>query len=227
MMGTFEVAPDQAPLAFKMRAATHPEIPPTVMLHGLGGDEHAIWELEPALPPGGLIVALRAPYLQAAGGYGWLPQIGAWPPMLEEFAESVRLLESLLQYLDQNHGLDRGRLVLFGFSQGAAMIFAAAMTAKAGLSIPPAAIAVGSGHLPQGDLSPLRGLPVFWGHGTRDELIPVSVARNDVERLRAAGAQVQYCEADVTHKLGLACLRELRQWIPARFADPHKDPLGR
>ena len=227
MMDTVDVGPDQAPLAFRIRAATQLEIPPTLMLHGLGVDEHAIWELGPALPPGGLVVAARAPYLQAGGGYGWLPQIGAWPPKLEEFTESVRLLESLLRYLDENHGLDRGRLVLLGFSQGAAMVFASAMTTNAGLSIPPVAIAVGAGHLPQGDLRPLRGLPVFWGHGTRDELIPVSVARSDVERLRAAGAQVQYCEADVTHKLGLACLRELRQWIPARFPDPHKDPLSR
>ena len=227
MMGAIDVGSDQAPLAFRIRAAIDLESPPTIMLHGLGGDEQAIWELAPALSPGGLIVAARAPYLQAGGGYGWLPQIGAWPPKLEEFAESVRGLEKLLRYLDQNHGLDRGRLVLLGFSQGGAMAFAAAMIAEAGLSIPPAAIAVGAGHLPLGDLSPLRGLPVFWGHGTRDELIPVSVARNDVERLRAAGAQVQYCEADVTHKLGLACLRELKQWIPVRSADPHKDLLSR
>jgi len=224
---TADVGPDQAPLALRIRAATQLEIPPTLMLHGLGGDERAIWELEPALQPGGLIVAARAPYLQAGGGYGWLPQIGAWPPKLEEFAESVRLLESLLRHLVEHHGLDRGRLVMLGFSQGAAMAFAAAMTTEDGLATPPAGIAAGSGHLPQGDLSPLRGLPVFWGHGTRDELIPVSVARADVVRLRAAGAQVQYCEADVTHKLGLACLRELREWIPARFADQPRDPLSR
>ena len=227
MMGNSEAGPDQAPLAFRIRAATRPEIPPIVMLHGLGGDEHAIWELEPAVPPGGLIVALRAPYLQAAGGFGWLPQIGAWPPMLEECAESVRLLERQLRYLGQNHGLDRGRLVMLGFSQGGAMVFAAAMTTKSGLSVPPAALAVVAGHLPQGDLSPLRGLPVFWGHGARDELIPVTGARKDVERLRAAGARVQYCEADVSHKLGSACLRELKQWIPARFGDFQKDVLSR
>jgi len=227
MRDAIDVGSDQAPLAFRIRDAIDLETPPTIMLHGLGGDERAIWELAPALPPGGLIVAARAPYFQAGGGYGWLPQIGAWPPKLEEFAESIRALESLLHYLAQNHGLERGRLVLLGFSQGAAMAFASLMTTKAGLSIPPAAIAVGAGHLPQGDLGPLRGVPVFWGHGTRDELIPVSVARNDVERLRAAGAQVRYCEADVTHKLGLACLRELKQWIPVRSADPHKDLLSR
>ncbi len=222
-----EVGLDQAPLAFRIRSVTEAGIPSIVMLHGLGGDEQAIWQLEPALPSGGLIIAPRAPFPQTTGGYGWLPQLGAWPPKLEEFAESVVLLERLLTYLEHGHALDRGKLVLLGFSQGAAMAFAAAMTAELGLSIRPAALAIGSGHLPQGDLSPLHGLPVFWGHGTRDELIPVTVARNDVARLRAVGAQVQYCEADVSHKLGMACLRELKQWIPARFADPQKDVLSR
>jgi predicted esterase len=84
-----------------------------------------------------------------------------------------------------------------------------------------------AGHLPQGDLSRLSGLPVFWGHGARDELIPVTGARKDVARLRAAGARVQYCEADVTHKLGSACLRELKQWIPACFGDLQKDVRSR
>ncbi len=227
MTSTDGVGDDTTPLAFRIRAATKLEIPPIVMLHGLGGDEHAIWELEPALPSGGLIAAPRGPYLQSTGGYGWLPQLGAWPPNLEEFAESVRVLEGFLTYLVRSHLLDRRRLVLFGFSQGGAMAFAAAMTGEAGLSVPPAALAVAAGHLPQGDLSPLRGLPVFWGHGARDELIPVTVARTDVERLRAAGAQVQYCEADVTHKLGLACLRELKLWIPARFADPQEGVRSR
>jgi phospholipase/carboxylesterase len=203
------------------------EIPPIVMLHGLGGDEQAIWELEPALPSGGLIAAPRAPYLHSTGGYGWLPQLGAWPPNLEEFAESVRMLESFLTFLVRSHRLDRRRLVLFGFSQGGAMAFAAAMSGEAGLSVPPAAIAVGSGHLPQGDLSSLHGLPVFWGHGARDPLIPVTVARKDVERLRAAGAQVQYCEADVAHKLASACLRELKQWIPARVGDTQQEGRSR
>src|SRR3970282_1333565 len=101
MMGPIDVGSDQAPLAFRIRAPIDLEIPPTVMLHGLGGDEKAIWELAPALPHGGLIVPARAPYLEAGGGYGWLPQIGAWPPKLEEFAESVGLLETLLRYLDQ------------------------------------------------------------------------------------------------------------------------------
>ena len=227
MTNTAGVGADPAPFAFRMRAATKMEIPPIVMLHGLGGDEEAIWELGPALPSGGLIAAIRAPYLQSTGGYGWLPQIGGWPPNLAEFAESVRVLESFLTFLDRSHGLDRRRLVLLGFSQGAAMAFAAAMTGEAGLSVPPAALVVVAGHLPQGELSPLRGLPVFWGHGTRDELIPVTGARKDVERLRAAGARVQYCEADVAHKLGSACLRELKQWIPARFGELQKDSRSR
>jgi phospholipase/carboxylesterase len=143
--------------------------------------------------------------------------------MREEFTDSIRILEDFLTYLERTHRLARDRLILLGFSQGAAMAFAATMAPTGGLSTRPAALVVGSGHLPQGDLSGLAGLPVFWGHGRRDELIPVSVARRDIDRLRSARADVQYCEADVGHKLAIACLRELKEWIAVRFALPSRD----
>lgn len=205
-----EVGADQAPLSFRMRMGRDDRARPIVMLHGLGGDEHAMWVFESALPTESMLVAPRAPYPQPGGGYGWLPQIGAWPPMVEEYVETVAIFEALLGHLQAKHGLDRKRLLLLGFSQGSAMAFAATML---GLSVAPAAVIVGAAHLPQGDLSLLRGLPIFWAHGLRDEVIPIEVARTDVGRLQKVGAEVHFCEADASHKLGKECLRDLRQWL--------------
>ena len=98
------------------------------MLHGLGGDENAMWALESALPQGGLVVAPRAPHEQSQGGYLWNPSIGAWPPKVSEFAEGVGLLEGLLDYLEKKYEFQRDRMILMGFSNGTAMSFAAAMT---------------------------------------------------------------------------------------------------
>ena len=205
-----EVGADQAPLSIRVRTAADGRTQPIVMLHGLGGDEHAMWVFETALPTGSLLVAPRAPYPQPGGGYGWLPKIAAWPPMVEEYVETVAIFEALLGHLQAKHGLDRRGLLLMGFSQGSAMAFAATML---GLSVPPAAVIVGAAHLPQGDLRLLRGLPIFWAHGLRDEVIPIEVARADVGRLRKAGAEVHFCEADASHKLGIECLRDLQQWF--------------
>lgn len=185
-----------------------------VMLHGLTGDEHSMWALEAAAPPGALLVTPRGPYAQEQGGYGWNPRIEAWPPLLSEFAGSIERLDQLLIFLEERFEFDRRRYVLMGFSNGAAMAFAACMSP---LDAPPLGLIALSGHLPEGSLAPLRDLPVFWSHGIRDNFIPITVARQDVSRLRQIGCPVELCEADVGHKLGAQCLDELRRWYRNRF----------
>ena len=204
----------QAPLAFRLRLPTDDRQPPLMMLHGLGGDEQAMWGLESALPSGGMVVAPRGLFEQSQGGYAWNPEIRAWPPLVSEFADSVSALETLLEYLATEFGLRRERLILMGFSNGAAMALAGAMSP---MSIQPAGIVAAAGHLPQGDLDLLQGIPIYWGHGIRDTFIPIEAARADVVRLEAAGVEVTYCEADVGHKLGGECLRQLRSWIAGNF----------
>ena len=201
---------DEAPLAFRLRRPVDERMAPIVMLHGLGGDEGVMWSLESALPRDGLVVALRGPYAQRQGGYSWNPIIKAWPPLVSEFTEAVGALEDTLDYLELKHGLHRERVILMGFSNGAAMAFAAAMTP---MRRRPAGIIAIAGHLPDGDLSPLRGIPIYWGHGTKDTFIPIENARSDVERLRQMDVPVTFCEADVGHKLGAPCLRDLKAWF--------------
>jgi len=212
-----DVNSDQAPLAFRLRLPEDNLVAPIVMLHGLGGDENAMWALESALPQSGLVVAPRAPHEQHQGGYLWKPSIGAWPPQVSEFAEGVGLLDALLDYLEENYEFQRERMILMGFSNGTAMSFSAAMTP---ISPPPAGIVAISGHLPEGDLSPLEGIPVYWGHGTRDAFISIDVARSDAERLRQEAVPITFCEADVGHKLGAECMKNLRSWLRTEFPVP-------
>jgi predicted esterase len=77
----------------------------------------------------------------------------------------------------------------------------------------PKAIIAAAGFLPKGDFTDLRGLPIFWGHGTRDEWIPIEKARGDAMILRDFKADIRFCETDVGHKLGLECLDGLDGWI--------------
>ena len=119
----------------------------------------------------------------------------------------------LVTRLEGRHGLDRGNLILLGFSQGAALAFAAAGDPR----VRPAAVVAASGFLPTGTIQGLGGLPVYWGHGTRDDRVLITRARRDARRLRQAGADVTLCETDVGHKLGVECLRGLKIWLRQRF----------
>lgn len=211
-----DVEADRAPLAYRLRTPLNPEQYPVVMLHGLSGNKGSMWALEPALPTDGLVVAPRGLHPQGEGGYAWNPEIRAWPPYVSEFAESVERLEALLNLLADEYSLRRDRLLLMGFSNGAAMAFAAAMTP---MSIRPRGLIAIAGHLPRGDLKPLREIPIYWGHGSRDAYIPASEARQDVARLESLGAPIRYCEADVGHKLGAECLTGLKDWFRANFTE--------
>ena len=109
--------------------------------------------------------------------------------------------------------LERNKLSLAGFSQGGAVVCTLATlyperTQQA---------AVLAGYFPhvddEADLSPLKGKPFFVAHGTKDETIPISYARQSVEKLERAGAAVTYCEAAVGHKLAASCMKRLTEFL--------------
>jgi phospholipase/carboxylesterase len=186
-------------------------MPPVLLLHGLYGDENAMWVLEHALPPMGLTAAPRGLYEVAEGGYSWVDEpLSGWPTA-GSFRPAVDALALLLGDLREAHDLGERRPVLLGFSQGAALAFAGAAALNA------AAVVAAAGFLPEGGLDRLAGLPVFWGHGTGDEMVPVERAREGATRLRALGAEVTLCEAEVGHKLGIECLRGLKTWMRGQF----------
>jgi predicted esterase len=56
---------------------------------------------------------------------------------------------------------------------------------------------------------PLLNKRIFIAHGRLDERVPVEKAREAVEILTQAGAQLSYCEEDVGHKLSASCFRSM------------------
>ncbi|KAL4062861.1 Phospholipase/carboxylesterase/thioesterase [Scleroderma yunnanense] len=99
--------------------------------------------------------------------------------------ESAGVLETLIQKEINESGLHPSRIVLGGFSQGGAMSLLTGLTAQSRLG----GLVILSAWLPlrkelKGMLTPhAASLPVFWGHGADDLLIPHSIARRSVERL--------------------------------------------
>jgi len=201
-------------LTVKYRLAQAADSPPLiVLLHGWTGDEDSMWVFAEKLPQQAILVAPRGIYRSPSGGYSWYPQETRLWPHLSAFAPAVERIWILLKNeLFARADLDRVRLV--GFSQGAALAYSLA------LAQPDRIERVGglSGFVPEGvkeTLAPgrLNGMPVFVTHGARDDLVPVTRARADLELLQWAGAQLSYCEDDVGHKLSAACFRSLQHFM--------------
>lgn len=181
---------------------------PFVLLHGLSGDESSLWVFESALPRRSTLLAVRGVYVWPPGGFSWVaPEVDhRYRP--QDFAAGVTAVERVVNACLSSAERNRG-LILVGFSQGAGLAFAAAADPR----LPIAGVVCLAGFLPDGPLQRVSGLPVYWSHGRRDPLVSIDEAREQVERLRAAGAQVTFCEAETTHKVARECLQGLRSWL--------------
>jgi phospholipase/carboxylesterase len=192
---------------YLLRIPNSDPIASVVMLHGLGGNAHSMWVLEAALPKETAIVSPRGSFDLGDESYSWVKtSLMGWPTM-EDFKPSIQSLQLLIEELQEDGVLADEKLFLLGFSQGAALAFAAASFLK------PAAVIAAAGFLPRGDLSALQGIPIFWGHGSEDRWVPITTAKEGVQRLVEIGARVDFCEAQVGHKLGLECFQGLKKWL--------------
>ena len=183
--------------------------PALILLHGWGGDAEAMWVFQRTLPAFKHILAPQAPYAVPEGGYEWIGERSSRRAASAAFRPGVEILRRFLQRTLPADRLTAGRFLLLGFSQGAALAFAAV---QLGL-LRPAGIAALAGFLPPGDDAPLAKIPVFWAHGLQDDIIPFEQAANGAERLRAASAGLTFCESRTAHKIDRRCLGELKTWL--------------
>jgi phospholipase/carboxylesterase len=154
-----------------------------VLLHGRGADERDLYPLLDALDPDRRLLGItpRAPLALPPGGAHWYRLGGIPTPdpgtFFTTFAQAAGFLDGLPVPID--------RVVLGGFSQGAAMSWALGL----GAGRPrPAGIMALSGFMPEVDgfgldFDGLEGYPIAIGHGTEDGVIPVEWAREARRRV--------------------------------------------
>ena len=149
--------------------------PLLVLLHGYNSHEGDLFGLAPYLPLDPAIASLRAP-IDAGYGYAWFPLPAQGEDLVLASADSATT--AILDWLDRV-APDTSSIGLLGFSQGGAMAlellrraperFAFAVS-LAGFALP--------GDRDGDDRMSQLALPVFWGRGTDDEVVPAaSVAR--------------------------------------------------
>ena len=193
---------------------SHP-VPVMVMLHGWGGDESSMWLFKQIVPPGVAVVTPRAPLDLDNGGYAWFYRND--PLHLTDpnsLLDAIVKLENFLIGLPQFYPVDPSRLLLIGFSQGAAVSNSLVM-ARPELVIGVALLSGMGFQLPE--LIPqamsLVGLPVFIAHGVRDEVVPLSAAQQACQTYTQLGADVTYGEYNVGHKMHVGGIQDLRGWV--------------
>lgn len=180
-----------------------------LMIHGWTGDENSMWVFAPRLPQNAILIAPRGLFAISGNGYSWYPKISTPLPSIDDLIPAAdRLFETVSE---KNFPMgDFSTLHLLGFSQGAALAYTMAVLYPERVT----SLASLSGFLPSGasawlSSGRLHGLPVFITHGSRDERVPVELARSAAGQLEQAAAHITYCEDDVGHKLSAKCFRGL------------------
>lgn len=187
-----------------------------VLIHGWTGDENSMWVFTRGLSHDYWMIAPRAPHPGEPSGFSWrAPQTltDRWPS-LEMFKPAAEALIRLVDEYSASVKLDALQFDLMGFSQGAALVNVM------GMLYPDRVRKMGvlAGFVPSGfeelvSQKPLAGKNIFVAHGTQDQMIPIDHARESIEILEQAGAQVTYCEDEVGHKLSMNCLRALENYL--------------
>lgn len=218
---------DRPPFVSAVRepAVPSPRPPLLVLLHGVGADEFDLLPVADALDPRLLTVSLRAPYEAEPMGYGWYAldwRTTPPTPRLDQAEASRAALAAYLPALVASAGGDPGRVFLFGFSQGAAMALAVALTRPELLrgAVVHSARVLPFLEQPERRAAPeaLARLEALVLHGTDDDVIPVAAGR-EVRALLAPllGARLTYREHEAGHFVTAETARDGAAWIQARL----------
>jgi phospholipase/carboxylesterase len=108
---------------------------------------------------------------------------------------------------------DPARVYLMGFSQGAALAYAAAMRYPGrfrGIAGLVGFVPVQCGDVTR--MAPLSNTPVFMAVGKEDPLIPYERSVACAQTLQVAGCDLEYHEYDTGHKLTREGVADLKAW---------------
>jgi phospholipase/carboxylesterase len=194
-----------------------------VLFHGRGADEADLFPLLDLLDPDRRLLGVtpRGPLRLPPGGAHWYAVREIGYPDPHTFSETYELAGSWLDSLLTESGLEPGRAVLGGFSQGA--VLAWALSLGAGRPRPAAVLAL-SGFVPTVpgfDLDLEQPLPrVAIGHGALDPVISVDWGRRARDLVESAGGGVLYHESPIGHTIDPAFLRTLVPWVADAVPGP-------
>jgi phospholipase/carboxylesterase len=224
-----------ANLIYQMRSGIEGG-PVVMLLHGLGGDEHAMSLFARSIPAAFSMISPRAPIAIEPGmfpgytdrGYSWVRP--AVPPDRVSFTPAIDQLRRFVA------AFDRSPVYLMGFSQGAALSYAfslaeptlvAGVIALAGFLPeelrPSTSSQRGSAHAPSDaerrgrawrNAFPQRGYLII--HGTDDQIVPIHRAHQARDFLRSIGAPVEYHAYPIGHKVAPQGLKDITHWLAAR-----------
>lgn len=197
--------------------------PLLIMLHGYGSDENDLFSFASELQSEFLIVSLQAPYELQPFGYAWYAinfdnDQGKWSND-EQAIESRDLIANFIEEIQEKYSFDKNNVTLLGFSQGAILSYAVALTYPEKIKnvvalsgyVNPNIISV------RKNISDYSHLDFYCSHGSVDQVIPVEWARQSPKFLDSLNIRHKYSEFPVGHGVAPQNFYEFRSWLEEKL----------
>ncbi len=190
-----------------------------VLLHGYGADEYDLMGLAPFFDANLQIFSIRGPGSTMYGGASWFDidmfADGSLKFNTEQALESNSSVIKILQALQSDARFSIDKYILAGFSQGASisnMVTLSQPDLIKALLIMSGRLTENIGQLLQ-DGETLQDLPVFAGHGTNDQVIPIEFGRQIVNFWEDLPVQLDHHEYPMGHEISQQELQDIQSWL--------------
>ena len=197
----------------------HDKNPLLLLLHGYGSNEEDLFSFATELPNDSYVISVRAPYDLQPYGHAWYAiHFDADENKFSDNVQAKQSLELIAGFIDEivkQYPIDAKNVTLIGFSQGAILSYATALTYPEKV----AKVVALSGYFNQEiipeviDTKAISHLKFFVSHGSVDQVIPVEWARKAKPALENLGLEVEYHEYPVGHGVAPQNFFDFKNWL--------------
>ncbi|QQU02090.1 alpha/beta hydrolase [Myroides odoratus] len=193
--------------------------PLILLLHGYGSNEEDLFSFASELPEDYYIVSAQAPYPVPPYGYAWYAiHFDADANKFSDDQQAIESRDLIVKFIDEltgKYAIDSDNINLVGFSQGAILSYAIALSYPEKINKVVALSGYFNANIitpsfEQHDFSQLR---LFASHGTVDQVIPVEWARKTSPILDALQVKHEYKEYPVGHGVHPLNFADFKQFL--------------
>ena len=193
--------------------------PLLILLHGYGSNEEDLFSFAPELPDDSYVISVRAPYDLQPYGHAWYAiHFDADENKFSDNVQAKQSVEIIASFIDEivkQYPIDTENVTLIGFSQGAILSYATALTYPEKVT----KVVALSGYFNQEilpeviDTKAISHLKFFVSHGSVDQVIPVEWARKAKPALENLGLEVEYQEYPIGHGVSPKNFFDFKNWL--------------
>jgi phospholipase/carboxylesterase len=193
--------------------------PVLILLHGYGSNEEDLFSFATELPEEYYVISARAPYDMMYGSYAWYAiNFDADENKFSDLEQARSSRDLIVDFIDEcisKYAIDSEKVTLIGFSQGAILSSALALSNPEKIN----RVVALSGYLnldiatenyKEKDITKLK---FFVSHGVVDQVIPIDWARKTKPVLESLGIDVVYKEYPIGHGVAPQNFYDFKDWL--------------